>query len=142
MKTGDRVKQRRIELGLTQEELAIRMGNKSRASISTIENNRDDLTTTRIKKLADALECTPAYLMGWTDDAQSIIDKEKELLSMDRESLENYFITKAKKDNEFWSHIHTLFNLKPEIRKEIYGFIDYKAHTGDMGESYSSQDAG
>lgn len=68
MTIGQRVKQRRKELGLTQEELARRIGNSSRASICTVEKDREDLTTTRIAKLANALETSPAYLMGWTDN--------------------------------------------------------------------------
>ena len=69
MAIGERIKQRRLELGLSQEELANRLGNKSRASVSTVENNKEDLTTDRIRKYAEALETTPAYLMGW-DDAE------------------------------------------------------------------------
>lgn len=69
MTIGQRVKQRRKELGLTQEELAKRIGNSSRASICTVEKDREDLTTTRIAKLAKALETSPAFLMGWTDSS-------------------------------------------------------------------------
>lgn len=68
MTIGERIKQRRLELGLSQEELAKRMGNKSRASVSTVENGKEDLTTDRIRKYANALDCRPAYLMGWTDN--------------------------------------------------------------------------
>jgi len=53
---------------LTQEELAKRIGNSSRASICTVEKDREDLTTTRIAKLAKALETSPSYLMGWTSN--------------------------------------------------------------------------
>ena len=68
MSIGQRVRERRKELNLTQEELAKRLGNSSRASICTVEKDREDLTTTRIAKLANALETSPAYLMGWTDE--------------------------------------------------------------------------
>ena len=62
---GQRIRQRREELGLTQSELASRLGYKSKVSVSNAENDRDDMTTTRISKYADALETTEAYLMGW-----------------------------------------------------------------------------
>lgn len=68
MTIGERIKQRRIELGLSQEELAKRLGNKSRASVCTVEKDKEDMTTDRVRKYAEALECTPAYLMGWEDD--------------------------------------------------------------------------
>lgn len=67
MTIGNRIKLRRQELGLTQTELAHRLGLKSKVSISTVENDKEDLTTDRIKKFADALETTPAYLMGWEE---------------------------------------------------------------------------
>lgn len=67
MTIGERIKQRRIELGLTQTELAHRLGNKSRTSVCTVETNKEDLTTDRIRKYAEALETTPAYLMGWEE---------------------------------------------------------------------------
>ena len=71
MTIGERVKFRRQQLGLTQEELAKRLGNSSRASICTVEKDREDLTTTRIAKLAKALETSPSWLMGWTDVIES-----------------------------------------------------------------------
>ena len=67
MTIGKRIRDRRKELGLTQEELAKRLGNSSRASVCTVENDREDLTTTRILKFASALDVSPAYLMGWED---------------------------------------------------------------------------
>lgn len=68
MTIGQRIKQRRIELGLSQEQLAHRLGNKSRASVCTVENDKEDLTSDRIRKYAEALETTPAYIMGWEDE--------------------------------------------------------------------------
>ena len=65
MTIGQRIKERRKELGLSQEELANRLGNKSRASVCTVERDKEDLTTTRIRQYAEALETTPAHLMGW-----------------------------------------------------------------------------
>lgn len=66
MELADKVKQRRIELGLSQEELAQRMGYSSRSSINKIENGRA-VSQKIIAKLADALEVTVPYLMGWED---------------------------------------------------------------------------
>ena len=67
MTTGERIRQRREELQLTQTELAVRMGYKSRAAISNVEKDKEDLTVSRIRKFADALECSPSYLMGWEE---------------------------------------------------------------------------
>lgn len=71
MTIGDRIRLRRKELGLTLIELAERMGYTSRTSICTVEKNKEDLTTTRVKKFAEALETTPSYLMGWSEDPKN-----------------------------------------------------------------------
>ena len=65
---GDRIKKRREELGMTQEELAHRLGYKSRSSINKIELNSNNLTQSKIKKIADILNTTPSYIMGWDEE--------------------------------------------------------------------------
>ncbi|MCD8005092.1 MAG: XRE family transcriptional regulator [Oscillospiraceae bacterium] len=62
---GSRIRARRIELGLSQDELGKKLGYKSRSSINKIELNQRNLTQSKIKAIADALDTTPAYIMGW-----------------------------------------------------------------------------
>jgi transcriptional regulator with XRE-family HTH domain len=65
MKTGDRVKQRRVQLGMSVDQLASKLG-KNRATVYRYENNDiENLPTSILPTLAEALETTPAYLMGW-----------------------------------------------------------------------------
>ena len=66
----DRIKSRRIELGLTVEELAHKMGYKDKSSISKIENGKADIPQSKIAAFADALQTTPAYLMGWEEQPE------------------------------------------------------------------------
>ena len=67
MNIGNRIKQRRIDLDISAEELAAMIG-KSRATIYRYENGDiENLPTTILEPLAEALETTPAYLMGWDD---------------------------------------------------------------------------
>lgn len=47
MTFGERVKARRIELGWTQEELAEKMGYKSKSSINKIELGINDVTQSK-----------------------------------------------------------------------------------------------
>lgn len=68
MSIGERIKERRIELGLTQAELAERMGYKSRAAICAVEKDKEDLTTDRIMRYAKALNTSVGYLMEWADE--------------------------------------------------------------------------
>lgn len=62
---GERIKKARVHLGWSQEDLAKKMGLKSKSTICKVERGDDNLTTTAVKKYADALNVTAGYLMGW-----------------------------------------------------------------------------
>ena len=66
MSIGQRIKSRREELGMSQEELAHRIGYKSKSSINKIELDIQQLRQSKIKQIADALETTTDYIMGWS----------------------------------------------------------------------------
>ena len=68
MELYQRIRKRREELGLSQEELAQKMGYKSRSSINKIEMGENDIPQSKIVQFARALNTTPAYLMGWEDN--------------------------------------------------------------------------
>lgn len=65
MTLGERVKLRRKELGMSQEELAKRIGYKSKTSVNKIELGKQNPPVSVIPALAAALHTTPAKLMGW-----------------------------------------------------------------------------
>lgn len=67
MNIGERIKLLRIKKGMTQEELAIKLGYKSKSSVAHIENGRD-IPRSMVVTLAQILDTTPAYLMGWEDE--------------------------------------------------------------------------
>lgn len=67
MTVGERIKERRIALDLSQEELAHRLGLRGRSSVSKAEKSGDTMTPTLIKAYADALDCSVLYLMGYDD---------------------------------------------------------------------------
>lgn len=63
---GKRIKKIRLEKGMTQIELANRLGFTNKSTISKVESGiEDNMTIDRIEKYADALDCSPAYLVGW-----------------------------------------------------------------------------
>ena len=69
MKTlGERIKERRKDLNLSQAELAEKLGYADRSTIAKIEKGVNDIAQSRIAAFAKGLHTTPAYLMGWTDD--------------------------------------------------------------------------
>jgi transcriptional regulator with XRE-family HTH domain len=92
---GKRIKARRTELGMTQEELAKKIGYTSRSSINKIELDGRGLPQTKIVAIAKALNTTPAYIMGWEDEID--IDRLADLTNKLRydvetqEMLEKYF---------------------------------------------------
>jgi len=71
MNVGERIKQKRIELNMSQDELAKKVGYRSRSSIQKIEASRD-LPLRKVSKMARALGCTESYLMGWLDEPTPI----------------------------------------------------------------------
>lgn len=75
---GDRVRQRRMELGYSQDELAKKLGYTSRSTINKIENGTNDVVQSKVVEFASALETTASFLMGWDDNAN-----KKESIKMD-----------------------------------------------------------
>ena len=55
---------RRKELGLSQEELAQRMGYRSKSSITKLEKGINDLPQSKVEELAAALDTVPVSLAG------------------------------------------------------------------------------
>ena len=64
---SSRIRQRREQLSLSQEELAARMGYRSKSSITKLEKGINDLPRAKLEELAAALDTTPAWLMGLVD---------------------------------------------------------------------------
>lgn len=77
MTVGKRIKFIREQLGLTQEDVAKKVG----VAIQTIYKYENEIVTNiplpKLEKIADALHTTPAYLMGWSDEPQKENKPEK-----------------------------------------------------------------
>ena len=71
MQIGDKIKKRREELGMSQMELALKVGFTSRSAITKVEKNINGVTGTKVEQFAKALQTTPSYLMGWNDNIYS-----------------------------------------------------------------------
>lgn len=63
-KLSENIKSRRKQLNMTQDELAKKLGYKSRSSINKIELGINDISQRQIVSFAKALDTTPAYLLG------------------------------------------------------------------------------
>ena len=78
MTIGERIKNRRIELGISQIELAKRMGIKTKSTICQLENSGDNITTDRIRRAANALFVSESFLMGWEDSPKNMPEPKLE----------------------------------------------------------------
>lgn len=67
MSIGERIKAKREELGWTQEELAKKMGYKSKSTINKVEMGKVDVAQGKIPMYAKVMMTTVEYLMGWDD---------------------------------------------------------------------------
>ena len=81
----NRIRSRREELGISQDELARRVGYKSRSSINKIEKGKNDITQSKIAEIAAALDTTPEYLMGWQNETKLVNAEEAEIVDGYRE---------------------------------------------------------
>lgn len=61
---GARIKERRIAINMTQDELAERLNYKHKSSISMIEHGKTGLYVLDLFKLAKVLDVDPAYILG------------------------------------------------------------------------------
>ncbi len=62
------IRMRRRELGLTQSELAEKLGYADKSMITKIEAGKVDLSRSKILAFAAALNTTPSWLMGWDEE--------------------------------------------------------------------------
>ena len=67
-----RIRQRREELGMSQEELAARMGYRSKSSITKIEKGINDIPQNKVEDFAAALETTTAWLLGLESEVSAV----------------------------------------------------------------------
>ena len=93
---GQRIRCRREELDMSQDELAKRTGYRHRSSINKIETGRE-LPMRKVEVFAKALDTSVSYLMGWEDivvnaddSANMIIDVYSNLNEEGKERLLEY----------------------------------------------------
>lgn len=109
---GLRIYNKRKELGWSQDELAAKMGLKSKSTICKIERGEDNLTADSVQKYADALGVTRGYLMGLEDGAGNKTVKQL-LLESQKESAE---------------FLELYQNADPEIQKAVVTLLKSSKH--------------
>ena len=85
--TGERIRELRLSLGLTQEELGAKVGVK-KAAINKYETGLViNLKRSILSALAEVLHTTPTYLMGYDDIVSSGDRPDEDGLSPDESAL-------------------------------------------------------
>lgn len=107
-KIGENIRRKREELGLSQEELATRMGYKSKSTINKIELGINDIPQNKITKFAEVLGTTPAVLMGWVDEQTG---KKNDVLAN--------IVLQLRKDAELLEMVEKLSRLNHENRQAL-----------------------
>ena len=86
----DRLKQRRIDMGLTLQEVADFV-NVSKPTVQRYESGRIcNMDTLIVEKLAHAIKCEPSYLVGWTDEIYKQKNDVGDLLRTENELIISY----------------------------------------------------
>lgn len=86
-KMGARIRQRREELGITQEDLAFSVGYKSRASINKIELGKTDIGQTMIIDIAETLHIPTNYITDVDTPVDDILNRKLPRLLPDEQQL-------------------------------------------------------
>lgn len=86
---GKRIRQLRLQAGMSQDALAKKTGYVSRSSINKIELGYTDVPILKLMAFATALEVSPVELLFTYDDINELTEEERKLaLQFMREILE------------------------------------------------------
>lgn len=120
---GNNILQMRKQLGWTQEELAKRMGYKSKSTINKIELGINDIPQSKIVKFADVLGTTPAVLMGWSENEKKNSPNKVALTEGEKVWLELYHQV-SQETREVLVNVATKFdNLPTDTQNFLLGAI-------------------
>ena len=98
MKIGEKIKQRRLELGWSLRELATRTGYANQSTITRIESGKIDLPQSKIELFARVMGTTVAYLMDWEE-----VKKNNDAITD--------IVVRLRMDSEFLSLVESLQDL-------------------------------
>jgi 2-C-methyl-D-erythritol 4-phosphate cytidylyltransferase len=77
MSVGSNIKKRRYELRMSQQELAFKMGYKTRSTIAKIESGENDVSQKKLQKFAEILDTTVEMLLGGYQAAPSLVESSR-----------------------------------------------------------------
>lgn len=109
MTVGDRIKQRREALCISQTDLA-KQAKISKQTLYKYENNIiTNIPHDKIASISNSLEVSPAYLMGWENPPKTNATTLADIAG----------------NKKLMSYINKMISMEEHEIQEIYNFIDY-----------------
>ena len=103
---GEKIKKRRLEIGMSQRELARQMGYTDNSTLARIEKGTVDVSQSKIVQFSKVLNCTIAYLMDWEETEK----KNDQIVEL---------VTRLRKDEDFLNVVQSINNLQPKQYEAI-----------------------
>ena len=96
MNLYENIKARRLELGMSQQELSELTGYSGKSMISKIENGLVDIPVSKVSEFAKALQTTELQLVNWFDINTQLSTKDFDSLynlikRIDKNSIKEVF---------------------------------------------------
>lgn len=110
MAIGDRIKSRRMQMKMSADELAKRLG-KDRSTIYRYEKGDiENLPLDILEPIAKALNTTPQYLMGW-DEVQK------------KNNIQADIVLRMQRDDIFLSAVEKLYEMDSEKLSNLLALL-------------------
>lgn len=119
----ENIKKKRKEMNMTLEELALKV-NTTRQTIHKYESGLiENIPSDRIEKLAEVLNTTPSYLMGWETSINNTISNTNKIELLEyfdklNEAGENEAVKRVKELTDFEKYVKSSENEINNINKE------------------------
>ncbi len=78
MDTGAKIKQKRLELGMSQREFSKKVGYTDHSIVTRIESGQVDLPLSKLKKISEVLDVSVPWLMGMDEENKATIPTDME----------------------------------------------------------------
>ena len=110
MTVATRIKDRRMELGWSQRELASKMGYSNNSTLAKIEQGKVDVSQDRLEQFAQVLGVSVAYLIGF----EQIQKKNDQLVKL---------VTRMRKDERFAESVKMLNELDADKYENVFQIL-------------------
>lgn len=115
MTKGNRIKNRREELGMGQTELAKKVGISKQSLYKYEKDIVTNIPSNIIEKLSRALDTTPAFIMGWKENETDVITE-----------FEDYYQSLSKKASRLAVYLDAFAKLSPESQDKVIDYMNYQ----------------